>query len=280
MRSVVSPTAGLSPRRISRLGCLALLWSLPLLASAQAAFDHSAWDALLREHVVVAEGGAASSVDYRSLSASRSTLDVYLLRASRLAREDFELWSLDDQLAFLINLYNAATVALILEHTPGIESIRDIGGLFSSAWNQERVALFGDRVTLDEIEHDMIRGWGRYEEPRIHFAVNCAAIGCPALRAEAYTGAALEMQLEDATRRFLGDRSRNRLEGRRLWVSSIFKWYREDFERGWGGSDSLEQFLARYASELGLDAEWRRLLEGGDVPIRFLRYDWGLNGLP
>lgn len=243
-------------------------------------FDHGRWNLLLSKHVIVSADGLSTAVDYASLGVNREPLQSYLEETSRVSRASFDAWETSDQLAFLINLYNAATVELILDNmgsSDPIDSIRDIGSLFTSAWELERVALFGKLVTLDAIEHDMIRGWGRYNEPRIHFAVNCAAIGCPALRAEAYTGTALEGQLEDATRDFLSDRSRNYFDGRRLRLSSIFKWYREDFERGWGGSNALGEFVARYSSELGLSIEHRNELARGDMGIRFLSYDWGLN---
>ncbi|MDA9367416.1 DUF547 domain-containing protein [Gammaproteobacteria bacterium] len=243
-------------------------------------FDHGRWNLLLSKHVIVSADGLSTAVDYASLGVNREPLQSYLEETSRVSRASFDAWETSDQLAFLINLYNAATVELILDNMASsdpIDSIRDIGSLFTSAWELERVALFGKLVTLDAIEHDMIRGWGRYNEPRIHFAVNCAAIGCPALRAEAYTGTALEGQLEDATRDFLSDRSRNYFDGRRLRLSSIFKWYREDFERGWGGSNALGEFVARYSSELGLSIEHRNELARGDMGIRFLSYDWGLN---
>ena len=243
-------------------------------------FDHGRWNLLLSKHVIVSADGLSTAVDYASLGVNREPLQSYLEETSRVSRASFDAWETSDQLAFLINLYNAATVELILDNmgsSDPIDSIRDIGSLFTSAWELERVALFGKLVTLDAIEHDMIRGWGRYNEPRIHFAVNCAAIGCPALRAEAYTGTALEGQLEDATRDFLSDRSRNYFDGRRLRLSSIFKWYREDFERGWGGSNALGEFVARYSSELGLSIEHRNELARGDLGIRFLSYDWGLN---
>lgn len=243
-------------------------------------FDHGRWNLLLSKHVIVSADGLSTTVDYASLGVNREPLQSYLEETAKVSRASFDVWETPDQLAFLINLYNAATVELILDNmgsSDPIGSIRDIGSLFTSAWELERVALFGDLVTLDAIEHDMIRGWGRYNEPRIHFAVNCAAIGCPALRAEAYTGDALEAQLEDATRKFLSDRSRNYFDGRRLRLSSIFKWYREDFERGWGGSRALGEFVSRYSSELGLSIEHRNELARGDLGIRFLSYDWGLN---
>ena len=137
--------------------------------------------------------------------------------------------------------------------------------------------LFGQRYTLDNVEHDMIRGWGRYNNPLIHFAVNCASIGCPALRNEAYISERLQAQLEEQTRLFLMDRSRNYLEGRTLYLSSIFRWYPEDFEQGWMGFDSVEQFVSAYASALGLSADDVQQLEAGQIRIRHLRYDWSLN---
>lgn len=243
-------------------------------------FDHGRWNLLLSKHVIVSEDGLSTAVDYASLGVNREPLQSYLEETSRVSRASFDAWETPDQLAFLINLYNAATVELILDNmgsSDPVDSIRDIGSLFTPAWELERVALFGNLVSLDAIEHDMIRGGGRYNEPRIHFAVNCAAIGCPALRAEAYTGDALEAQLEDATRKFLSDRSRNYFDGRRLRLSSIFKWYREDFERGWGESNALGEFVSRYSRELGLSIEQRNELARGDLGIRFLSYDWGLN---
>ena len=253
----------------------ALLLLLPL--NAQADFDHGQWDQLLREHVRVQGGGLATQVDYSAMAADRAELKAYLAETAMVPRSNFDSWSLADQLAFLINVYNASTVDVILEEYPDIDSIRDIGFFLSSAWNQEFANLFGEPVTLDEIEHEMIRGWGRYNEPRIHFAVNCAAIGCPALRGEAFVGDKLEMQLEDSTKKFLSDRSRNYFDNGRVYISSIFDWYEEDFEKGWGGVDSVAEFLAGYATELGVDEAIADQLRTDDIRIRHLKYDWALN---
>jgi len=137
--------------------------------------------------------------------------------------------------------------------------------------------LLGEPMHLDQVEHEIIREPGRFDEPRIHFAVNCASIGCPALRPEPFTAGELEAQLEDSTHRFLGDTSRNRYRDDRLEVSSIFKWYGEDFQRGWRGADDLGSFLALYADALGLDDDVQERLTNGAVQIRFLDYDWTLN---
>ena len=252
-----------------------LLVLLPIRVFAD--FDHSEWDGLLKEHVTVQSGGLATQLDYDAMAANRGRLRAYLASISSVSRSTFDGWSVAAQLAFLINAYNAWTVEVVLDEYPEIDSIRDIGFLLSSAWNQDFAELFGEPISLDEIEHDIIRGWDRYQEPRIHFAVNCAAVGCPALRAEAYTGEMLEAQLEDSTRKFLADRSRNYFDGSRLYVSSIFDWYEEDFEKGWGGIDSVSEFLAAYAVQLGLDEVTANDLRSGDIRIRHLRYDWSLN---
>ncbi len=123
-------------------------------------FDHSLWDLLLSKHVIVSEDGLSTAVDYTSLGSNREPLALYLDQASRISRTTFDAWETPEQLAFLINLYNAATVELILDNRKSansLTSIRDIGTLFTSAWELKRVALFGERVTLDAIEHDMIR---------------------------------------------------------------------------------------------------------------------------
>lgn len=257
---------------------VSMLLLLPLHALAD--FDHGDWDGLLREHVREIDGGTATQVDYSGMAADRQVLKAYLVEVAAVQRSTFDSWSTAAQLAFLINAYNAYTVDVILQEYPDIDSIRDIGFLFSSAWNQDFANLFGEPVTLDEIEHGMIRGWGLYKEPRIHFAVNCAAVGCPALRAEAFSGNMLEMQLEDSTKKFLSDRTRNYFDNGRMYISSIFDWYEEDFEKGWGGIDSVAEFLADYATELNVDAAITRQLRADDVRIRHLKYDWGLNDTP
>ena len=252
-----------------------LLLLAPSLAQA-AGFDHSGWNSLLERHVKSSEAGHATRVDYRALLKERPALRLYLQRASTVTRESFEQWSRAERLAFLINLYNAHTVELILSAYP-LASIRDLRFLFSSPWQKEIVPLFGEMVSLDEIEHGMIRADGAFAEPRIHFAVNCASIGCPALAGEAYTAEKLEDQLESATVHFLSDRSRNRLDGKTVRVSKIFKWYHQDFERGWGGYRSLAQFFARYRNALGLSDIQAGQLINGEIDITFLDYDWSLN---
>ena len=239
-------------------------------------FDHSIWDNLFGTNIVVLEGGKATQVNYDSMLADRGDLHSYLDELSEISREKFEAWSVASQLAFLINAYNAWTIEIVLSEYPDIDSIRNIGFFFNSAWRRNVIPLFGSQVSLDDIEHGMIRGWGRYREPRIHFAVNCAAVGCPALRAQAYQGDQLERQLDDNTRLFLSDKLRNYVADGTLFVSRIFDWYEEDFEQRWGGIDSVAEFLAGFENELvvskGIETSTTRRSR-----IRYVRYNWSLN---
>lgn len=249
---------------------LSLFWAV--FAQAQS-FDHSAWDGLLKRHVQPIRGGVATQVDYAGMAREHDRLKGYLDALGAVSEADFRRWPKKERLAFLINAYNAWTLELVLTAWPELDSIKDLGALLSSPWKKRFIPLLGKTRSLDDIEHRIIRAKGVFDEPRIHFAVNCASIGCPALRPEAYVGAKLDAQLADATRRFLSDRTRNRLVDGRLEVSSIFKWYGEDFERAGG----LGTFLAARGDALGLTDAERRGLREGSIEIDFLDYDWRLN---
>ena len=244
-------------------------------------FDHSHadWDALLRRHVVWNPAGTASSVDYRALALARAELRRVLDAFSAVERGHYERFSRDERLAFLINAYNAFTLELILTRYPELKSIRDLGSLLQSPWKRRFFRLLGEERHLDAVEHDLIRAPGVFDEPRIHFAVVCASIGCPALRPEAFTAARLPVQLEDSTRRFLRDRTRNRFNARaaRLEVSRIFEWYRADFEKRLRGAGSLEAYFAGQAELLSDDPREQQLIRGQRQPIASLDYDWSLN---
>jgi hypothetical protein len=265
-----------APMTVIRHLGLYLLLSLALPGRA-VAFDHGTWNQLLQTYVHPLRAGKATRVDYTALLQDRSRLEDYLDALAQVSRPTFDGWPPENQLAFLINAYNAWTVKLISDNYPGIDSIKDLASWFTSPWERTFIPLLGKRRSLDDIEHGLIRGSGRYNDPRIHFAVNCASIGCPALRTEAYTGTHLEQQLDNATRNFLADTRRNRLRGDTLEISSIFKWYRKDFERGWRRTRSLREFLAHYAQALGLSAHQRTALVDGTLDIDFLPYDWHLN---
>ena len=245
------------------------------------AFDHSHdnWDTLLKSYVTWVTDGSTTQVDYAAFKRNHDSLRQYLQSLPEVTAERFDSWSRDHQLTFLINAYNAFTVELILTAYPDVTSIKDLGGFLSSPWKKRFFRLFGQDQTLDGIEHELIRGSGRYNEPLIHFAVNCASIGCPALRDEAYVADQLEVQLVDQTQRFVSDRSRNRFDVKTqsLQISSIFDWYKEDFEQGWRGYGSLKEFISTHAVWFSSQQATQRLLQNGDYEIDFLSYDWSLN---
>ncbi|MEO2197587.1 MAG: DUF547 domain-containing protein, partial [bacterium] len=151
-----------------------------------------------------------------------------------------------------------------------LTSIKDLGGWFSSPWKKRFFTLLGKNRHLDDIEHGIIRK--QFDEPRIHFAVNCAAIGCPPLRTEAYVASRLDAQLEDNTRVFLRDERRNRYEDGVLRLSELLDWYEGDFKRDGG---SIKRFVAARLTD---DPAEAATIDSRDTRIRFLSYDWGLNG--
>lgn len=268
--------------RIKRLavgmaaGCMLLL-----AGPAMAALDqgYSVFDALLKKHVAWNAAGVASSVSYKGFAADRAELKKVLDEFSAVSRAEYDTMKRDEKLAFLINSYNAFTIELILTKYPDLKSIRDLGSFVQSPWKRKFFKLLGEERNLDNVEHDMIRAPGAFDEPRIHMAVVCASIGCPALRPEAITSARLESQLEDSVRRFLRDSSRNRYSAQsgKLEVSKIFDWYKGDFEKGHKGITSREQFFGRYADLMTEDAAARQLIKDGKVAITHLEYDWQLN---
>lgn len=233
---------------------LALIFSLPWLLQA-ATFDHSSLDEVLRSYV-----NDQGMVDYSGLKADRDQLDNYLISTGAVSRSTFDRWNENEQLAFLINVYNAETLQFIIDHYP-TSSIKKLGGLLSSPWDRMNVALFGSTTTLDHVEHEIIRP--RYNEPRIHFALVCAAVSCPPLRREAFTGNRLDAQLDDQARVFLSESEKNRIEGDTLFLSAIFKWYGGDFTtRGATLNDYVDPLIEGDAS---------------GKKIKFTHYDWDLN---
>ena len=246
---------------------LRLILSVLLLGAGglnAAEFDHAnaELDRVLRS--VVTNG----LVDYAALKRDSRGLDAWLAQVAAVKEDGFAKWSEPQRLAFLINLYNAATLRLILDHYP-VASIKKIGGWFSGPWSQPVVRLFGKTLTLDAVEHEMLRV--QFDEPRLHFAIVCAARGCPPLRAEAYVSARLEEQLQDQTRIFLGTTSKNRadLQTRTLHLSPIFKWFAGDFTREHG---SVQKFVTPFFA-----GDLRKEIEKGGFTIRYTDYDWSLN---
>lgn len=227
-------------------------------ANAGPSVDHGIYAALLKKYV------KDGRVDYRGFKTVEKKLDSYL---NILEKVDTGSLSPDEQFAFYINAYNAWTIRLILTGYPGIESIKDLGSLFQSPWKKKICRIDGKLLTLDEIEHEILRP--RFKDPRVHLAINCASKGCPPLYPEPFSGSYLDRQLDAAAAAFINDPERNRLEGNILYVSKIFKWFSEDFK------DDIIGFFRKYAQgnlKTGLDK-----LEP-PVEIRYLDYDWSLNG--
>ncbi len=226
-------------------------------------FDHSAYAELLEQHVDY----DTARVDYAGLKNDEAKLDSYL---DTIATVDFATLDQDAKLALLINAYNAYTLKLILEHYPGIESIKDL----DSPWKTKRYVVAGHKLSLDDIEHGLIRPF--FEDSRIHFAVNCASLGCPPLAPWPYEGAKIDEQLDQAARRTLQDDRYARVEDGKLELTSVMNWYRDDFV-----SDEFSpsaQTLPMYAAKYGGD-EIRQLVDehGGEPAVGFLEYDWALN---
>ncbi len=204
-------------------------------------------------------------VDYAGFKKEEARLDAYL---EILAGVKPEALSPADRFAFYANAYNAWTIKLILTGYPGVESIKDLGTLFRSPWKKKFVRLGGKLITLDTIEHDILRP--EFEDPRVHMAVNCASKGCPPLWKEPFTGSRLNDQLNAVTRNFVNDPGFNRLTGKTLYVSRIFKWFSEDFNE-----DALG-FIEQYAAgELKSRIKANRL----GLKVKYLDYDWSLNGI-
>jgi hypothetical protein len=256
-----------------------LLCALLLGGPAWAQFDHaySGWDTLLKKHVRWLPDQKQSRVDYDGFQADRAALTKVLDAMSAVSPAEFERWPREQQMAFLVNAYNAFTVELILTRWPDLKSIKDLGTLLQSPWKRKFFVLLGEQRHLDWIEHEQLRP--RYQDPRVHAAVNCASIGCPALRNEAFVAPKLQAQFDDGMVRFMADRTRNRVAGGRLEVSMIFKWFREDFEQGWQGWRKLDDVFARYALQLSDQPDEQRLVREGLLPLSHLPYDWSLNSL-
>lgn len=194
------------------------------------------------------------AVDYPGLRKNPADLKIYLESLAKVSASAYGAASAEERLAYLINSYNAHTLQLIVEQN-AVSSIKDI----DRAWDTPSVSFVNEKITLNELEHQRIRK--EFSDPRVHFALVCAARGCPPLREEPYTAKRLESQLEDQTRRFLSDRKKNRFENGTLYLSPIFDWYRNDFKQG------IVEFVAPYL-----------FVPRGKKPrIRFTAYDWSLN---
>lgn len=233
----------------------------PLLAQ----FDHShrTYGELLSRFVV------GPRVDYKGLRKDRNNLDLYLQLSSEVTEPEFLRWNEAQQMVYLINLYNARTLALILDYYP-IKSINHIGGLMRGPWRLNVVPLFGEMLTLDQLEHEILRK--KYHEPRIHFALVCAAKGCPPLREEPYMAENLEEQLQDQGVRFFAESEKNRVDSAAgvVYLSPIFKWFKNDFTRD---GKTVLAFVTPYFDERSQSV----IKANKEMRLKFTYYDWALN---
>lgn len=205
--------------------------------------DHSDWDAFLKTYVTTHRDGVNRVAYQRVSEFDKQALNNYI---DRLVARPVSKLSRDEQRAYWINLYNALTIKLVLEAYP-VRSIRDIDispGLFTDGpWGKKIVTVEGEAVSLDDIEHRILRPIWR--DPRLHYAVNCASIGCPNLRREALTALNAEAYLDTGARDYINNPRGAKIDNGRLIVSSIYEWFQEDF----GGDDAgVIQHLRQYAN--------------------------------
>jgi len=221
--------------------------------------SHQLWDQLVKAHVK-----ANGLVDYKGFIREKPKLESYLKLLSENA-PDRSKWSKNEQLAYWINAYNAYTVKLIVDFYP-TKSIRDLGPklkipLIKDVWHYKFFKIAGVDMSLDEVEHGILRK--EFDEPRIHFAINCASISCPPLLNEAFVAEKLEAQLTKVSIAFINDPVRNKLGTQSVQLSSIFSWFTSDFTK----KGTLIEFLNKYS----------KVKISPNAKISFLDYNWNLN---
>ena len=269
-------------------GISVLVWTVALLShpglTRAGTFSSADYAAVLQEFV-----NQESMVNYRGLKAKPQKLQGYLQALAQLPAEDYQKWPPPQQIALWIDAYNALTLKAIIDHYPikatwvaslrfPKNSIRQIPGV----WTKLRFPVMGRPMTLDEIEHAVLRK--KFYEPRIHMALVCAALGCPPLRNEPYQGEKLDRQLDDQARKFLANPQKFRIDRqqKRVYLSPIFKWFGQDFVKTYGSTSDFSRFSPKERAVLNfiqkhLPENDRDYLKKGDYSISYLTYDWSLN---
>ncbi len=239
------------------LALILLIWiSIP--SFSQEHLKHDQWSGLLQTYV-----SASGNVDYKGIKEHEAELDAYLTVLS--GNHPTADWDKNDQLAFWINAYNAFTVKLIVKNYP-VVSIKDLGGSIykvNTPWDEKFIKIGAETYDLNNIEHGIIRK--EFNDPRIHFAVNCASISCPPLRNEAYIGSKLNAQLDDQARKFINDPTKNKITKNKAQLSKIFTWFKGDFT---ATGLSISEFINQYA-EVKMTEKTK---------VTYFDYDWNLNG--
>ncbi|MEA5500628.1 DUF547 domain-containing protein [Limnoraphis robusta Tam1] len=216
------------------------------------------------------------NVNYKALKENRQNLDKFNASLATLSPQSFENWTEKEKIAFWINAYNSLTLLAIIENYP-TKSIRDIPGV----WTKLQFNVMGKEVTLDEIEHKILRV--QFNEPRIHMGLVCASIGCPLLLQEPYTGDKLDEQLDEQTRKFIALNQNFKIDkqNNQVYLSSIFKWFGEDFIPSFKAQDKFtgsdkERAVLNFVSQYLNESEQKYLING-KYQIKYLDYDWSLN---
>jgi hypothetical protein len=259
--------------RVATARLLCLLIAAPRVVAAQAP-DPAELSTILKVHV--AQGG----VDYTGVKANRAGLDRYITQVGAVTAANYDTWNRNQQLAYLLNAYNAIVLQSVIDKYPIKRSLHPMALLRpgNSVWqipgffNETTHRVAGRQLTLDDIEHKLLRA--TFREPRIHVALVCAARSCPPLRGAAYMGDSIDVQLDDQARAFLNDRARNLVDHERgvIRLSEIFKWFSDDF----GGSEKgVITFVSHYMS-----APTQQWLRDGKYRITYFDYDWTLNDVP
>lgn len=238
---------------------IAFFLCIPSLSSlANEHLTHKSWNDLLQKHV-----NDAGHVNYKSFKEDEEKLNDYLTVLSK--NHPDKSWDKNDRLAFWINAYNAFTVKLIVKNYP-VKSIKELGGAIykvNTPWDIKFIKIGDEVYDLNNIEHTKIRK--QFNDPRIHFAVNCASVSCPKLRNEAYIGDKVDDQLNDQARYFISNKVKNQIKSsKKAKLSKIFKWYKGVFT---SSGKTIIEYINQF-SDVKLDA---------DATIEFLDYDWNLN---
>lgn len=238
---------------------LAVMFSLLVSVASAETFRHDRLDRVLERFV-----DDSGFVDYAGLKADPGDLDAYVAELAKESPDNApgRFPTKDHELAYWINAYNALTLKGVIGYYP-IKSVRDAKSLYGF-FLRDAHRVGGKKMTLNTLEHKIIRR--RFKEPRIHFAVNCASIGCPRLERRAFRAETLDADLERLTREFVESEKHVRAEGNTLWVSKILDWYGKDF-------GDVAAYLTRYASPEKATAMKNK-------KIRFIEYDWSLNERP
>jgi hypothetical protein len=229
----------------------------PTQTPVASAVSHEQWNVLLKKHVT-----KDGWVNYKGFQADSSELNVYLKLLSA-NHPDAATWSANERKAFWINAYNAFTVQLVIRNYP-CKSIKDLGGKIykvNTPWDIRFIKIGDKTYDLNNIENSILRK--EFDDPRIHFALNCASVSCPPLRNEAYMAENLDQQLEQQGKAFVNDGFRNKITTGKVQVSNIFKWYQGDFTK----NRSLADFLNLYSN----------IKITKSMSIDYLDYDWNLN---